>query len=144
MSGKLEVLGADLVDLRVVPNGAQRRLQPFDVLTSGAHEEVDILRRAHHPVKVDCHAIDEDVLDSRALKGADDIEEHGEVHRRSIAIENVARSRVAWATRASHSLRAPTLASDAESAAATQGQTRNSIAAVRPMLFGEPKPLSRL
>src|SRR5439155_23452227 len=68
-----EVLGANLLNLGIVPHPRQRTPQAFDVVGRRFDEEVDILREARNPVQIDRLSAEEHVADPLVLERSKEV-----------------------------------------------------------------------
>jgi hypothetical protein len=77
-----DLLRADLLDLRVVPEPPQGSFQALDVVRLGADEEIDVLSGADDAVEVQGRGADEHVLDTLVAEGPEEGEQTIELHAR--------------------------------------------------------------
>ena len=74
----------DLFDLRVIPDRPQGGPEAFHVSLFQPNEKVYVLRGPNDPVKVECGASDQHVVDSVCLKLSQKLQEPVETHERPV------------------------------------------------------------
>lgn len=76
-----EVLGGDPVDFGIIEDGSKRGPEPFDVPGFRSDEHIAVFRESSETMEVESDRAKNDVANTEALEGPDNLAEGIEIHR---------------------------------------------------------------